>query len=376
MQDLAESTQLSVATSTKLTGNFVNGSSAADMLSRFCKVQLNQIAAQFPIIWAQIVYYDPFLSAHQEIVSCEGTLDPNIRNELKSKLSLIDFPPVLTLNELSLASSAWKVYLCPIGYRNYQSEHLLIISKQPFSPALKNYVVSCAELISNHCELYSNLYCRSAETSLLEQLIHRIGHQLRNPLSLISLYAENLRLESSASSYQTQATIIRDTVADLLSNLNDLIYCGKSSQLRIALHDVHLLMAETMQELQPWIQEKQLKVSYSPESVILMVDRVQIRQVLANLLNNAIHFSPHSGTIYVNWQVFQSEVLIQIIDQGPGLSDIDLKRIFTPFYSKRPGGTGLGLAIAKKIVLDHQGNLWAQNSPEGGAQFSFTLPRQ
>lgn len=375
MQDLAENKQLSAVTSTELTGSFVNDSTAVNLLSHFCRVQLHQIAAQFPIVWAQIVYYDPFLNTHQEVVGCEGALDPNTRNELRSKLALTDFPSVLTLKELSLASSTWKVYLCPIGYRNYQSEHLLIVSKQSLSPALKNYVVSCTELISNHCELYSNLYYKSAETSLLEQLIHRVGHQLRNPLSLISLYAENLRLESS-SSYQTQATIIRDTVEDLLANLNDLIYCSKSSQLRIALHDVHLLMAETLQELQPWIQEKQLKVSYSPESVILMVDRVQIRQVLTNLLSNAIHFSPHSGTIYVNWQVFQSEVLIQIIDQGSGLSDSDLKKVFTPFYSKRPGGTGLGLAIAKKIVLDHQGNLWAQNSPEGGAQFSFTLPRQ
>lgn len=376
MQNLAENTQLGAVAFTRLTGSFPNGSSAADILSRFCKVQLDQIAAQCPIVWAQIVYHDPFSNAHQEVVHCEGTLEPNIRNELRSKLALTDFPPVLTINELFLASSTWKIYLCPTGYKNYQSEHLLVVSEQPLSPLLQNYLISCAELISNHCELYSNLYYKSSENSLLEQIIHRVGHQLRNPLSLISLYAENLRLELSTSSYQTQAITIRDTVQDLLSNLNDLIYCGKSSQLRISLHDIHLLMAETMQELQPWIQEKQLKINYSSQTVMLMVDRVQIRQVFTNLLSNAIHFSPYSGTIHINWQVFQSEVLIQILDQGQGLSDYDLKKIFTPFYSKRPGGTGLGLAIAKKIVLDHQGSLWAQNSPEGGAQFSFTLPRQ
>lgn len=375
MQDLVEKTQLSVVTSKKNTGR-ATCSSASDILSRFCEVQIAQIAAHFPIIWAQIVYHDPFLNAHQEVVSREEALDPRTRNELRSKLALSDFPPVLTLKELPLASSVGQGYLCPIGYKNYQSEHLLIVTKQPLSSSLKKYLISCAELISNHCNLYSSLYYKSAENSLLEQIVHRVGHQLRNPLSLISLYAENLRLELSASSCQSQAAIIRDTVQDLLSNLNDLIYCGKSSQLRIALHDIHLLMAETMQELQPWMQEKQLKISYSPESVMLMVDRVQIRQVFTNLLSNAIHFSPRLSTIHVNWQVFQTEVLVQIIDQGQGLSDNDLKQIFTPFYSKRPGGTGLGLAIAKKVVLDHQGSLWAQNSPEGGAQFSFILPRQ
>jgi signal transduction histidine kinase len=57
------------------------------------------------------------------------------------------------------------------------------------------------------------------------------------------------------------------------------------------------------------------------------------------------------------------------------MSQQDLENLFTPFYSKRPGGTGLGLAIAKKIILDHQGSLWAQNLPVGGAQFSMSLPR-
>ena len=74
--------------------------------------------------------------------------------------------------------------------------------------------------------------------------------------------------------------------------------------------------------------------------------------------------------------VFRDEVLVKVSDQGPGLSEEDLKQAFTPFYTRRPGGTGLGLAIAKKIILDHKGSLWVQNLSSGGAQFSFSLPRQ
>lgn len=375
MQNVAENTQLRAVAPASFTGSFVDCSGNPSILSRFCQLQVEQIAAQSPIVWAQIVYYDPFLKAYQEVVSREGVFDFKTRDNLKSKVDLADFPPVLTLTELPLAASTWKAYFCPIGYRNYQPEYLLIIADGLLSPKLHDYLISCATLVSKHCELYSSLYHQRAENQLLEQIFHRVGHQLRNPLSLISLYAENLRLELSASPSQTQAVVIRDTVQDLLSNLNDLIYCGKSSQLRMTLHDIHILMAETIQELQPWIEEKQLNIVYSPVPVMLMVDRVQIKQVFTNLLNNAIHFSPKFGTIHVNWQVFQGEVLIQITDQGRGLSDNDLKKLFTPFYSQRPGGTGLGLTIAKKIVLDHQGSLWAQNSPEGGAQFSFTLLR-
>ncbi|NJO79519.1 MAG: HAMP domain-containing histidine kinase [Cyanobacteria bacterium RM1_2_2] len=375
MQNVAERTPLRVASST-ITSGIGNGSRDSDLLSRFCQLQVEQIASQTSIVWAQIVYYDPFLQSHQEVASKAEELDFKTRDALRKKVDSTDFPPVFTLTELPLTFSLWKGYFCPIGYRNYQPEYLLVIANSSPSPGFQDYLISCANLVSQHCELYSHLYHQSSENQLLEQIFHRVGHQLRNPLSLISLYAENLRRELSNHPSQAQAVVIRDTVQNLLANLNDLIYCGKSSQLRIALHDIQALITEAIHELKPWIEEKQLNILYSSVPVTLIVDHVQIKQVFINLLNNAIHFSPKSGTIHVNWQVFQREVLIQITDQGRGLSDNDLKKLFVPFYSQRPGGTGLGLTIAQKIILDHHGSLWAQNSPEGGAQFSFTLLRQ
>jgi signal transduction histidine kinase len=375
MQDVAERTQLR-AVAPAITNGLTNGVADLGVLSRFCQLQVEQIASQTSVFWAQIVYYDPFLQAHQEVVSRAEMLDLRMKDNLKAKVNLAGFPPVLSVTELPLESARWKSYLCPIGYRNCQLEYLLVATNQSASLALQEYLINCANLVSQHCDLYFQFHHQTRENQLLEQVFHRIGHQLQNPLGLISLYAENLQLELSSHPSQTQAVVIRDTVQNLLSNLDDLIYCGKSSQLRMTLHDIQLLISETIQELQPWIEEKRLHIVCSSVPVMLMVDRVQIKQVFLNLLNNAIHFSPKSGTIYVNWYVFQREVLIQITDQGRDLSDIDLKKLFVPFYSQRPGGTGLGLTIAQKIIFDHQGSLWAQNSPEGGAQFSFTLLRQ
>ncbi|MGH7999722.1 MAG: sensor histidine kinase, partial [Brasilonema sp.] len=125
----------------------------------------------------------------------------------------------------------------------------------------------------------------------------------------------------------------------------------------------------------PCIDRKQLKICIPDTSTSLAIDRLQMKQVFDNILSNAVHFSPDFGTITCSWQIFQSEVFIKISDEGPGLSQEDIKKIFTPFYSRRPGGTGLGLTIAKKIVLDHQGSLWAQSLPQGGAQFCLILPR-
>ena len=198
---------------------------------------------------------------------------------------------------------------------------------------------------------------------------------MRNPLALIGLYAENLCLGLPDGLWQEQATIIRETIQDLDTNLTELIYCGQGTKLKVTLQDLRTVVVESIQGLQPWINQKDIQICYPETSTTLAIDRLQMKQVFDNLLSNAIHFSPHSGTITCSWQIYQNEVLICISDQGPGLSPEDLKQIFTAFYSRRPGGTGLGLTIAKKIVLDHQGSLWAQSSVKGGATFSLTLPR-
>jgi signal transduction histidine kinase len=127
--------------------------------------------------------------------------------------------------------------------------------------------------------------------------------------------------------------------------------------------------------MQTWLAQKQLKVIYDSQPLWLRGHIWKIKQVWQNLLSNAIAYSPFNGQITLTWQVFQTEVLIKISDNGPGLSPEDLRSIGTPFYSRRPGGTGLGLAIAKQFILEHQGSLWADNLPEGGAQFCITLPR-
>ena len=108
---------------------------------------------------------------------------------------------------------------------------------------------------------------------------------------------------------------------------------------------------------------------------MLLLDKLQIQQVFDNLISNAIHFSPNFGKITIERQTFQEEVLIKISDQGPGIPFEDIQKVFNPFYSHRVGGTGLGLTIAKKIILDHRGNICAQNLPDGGAAFSIILPR-
>lgn len=345
-------------------------------LQSFCQLQVEQLTARHPIFFARIVYYEPLLEAHQEVTNyAPPKLDQDTLAYLKSEKWLVDFPPAFTLNELILDCFTSNCYICPLGYRNQKTEYILILAHEPLSPNLQQYVKQTAMLLSKYVDIYLDCGRQQGEIQLLEQIVQRVGHQLRNPLALIGLYAENLCLGLPSGSWQEQATIIRETTQYLDTNLTELIYCSHGTNLRVTLQDLRNLVVESIQGLQPWINQKQIKISYPETSTTLAIARLQIKQVFDNLLSNAVHFSPHSGTITCSWQIFQCEVLIQISDQGPGISPEDLQQIFTPFYSRRPGGTGLGLTIAKKIVLDHQGSLWAQSLLEGGAQFSLTLPR-
>ncbi|MBD3884263.1 HAMP domain-containing histidine kinase [Phormidium tenue FACHB-886] len=356
--------------------DFDSRSLKSENLTQFCQRRADHLTTHSSIALVRIVYQDPS-TQHKAVWSRKEDclLVPELLHYLTSETWLCDFPPVLSLSRVPLDSTQYHGYLCPIGYRNQQPEYLFVLSKQRLASDQQNYLIETATCLIEYLELYRNTYQKQSEIHLLEHIIHRIGHQLRNPLGLIALYAETLRQTSTTQTVQQQAGVIWDTVQHLLTNLTDLIYCGQSDRLNTSLQDLQVLVSESVAAFQPFIEQKQITVSYPNTSVLLQVDRLQIKQVLDNLLSNAIHFSPINGAITLNWWSFQGEVLIQISDQGSGISADALQKIFNPFYTRRPGGTGLGLTIAKKIVLDHQGNLWAQSLPEGGAQFSITLPR-
>ena len=342
----------------------------------FCQQQVEQFALTLPIAAAWIVYNDPNQEHRQSVAyyqpNSAGSY-PNL-SDLESEGYEFESLEALSLREVTTAGSL-KAFVCLLDLYCCEPQYLLLWAYAPLSLQEKQWTEQQVQLLLNHLVIYREYSRQQAEIQLLEQVVRRAEHQLRNPLALISIYAENLCLGSPAGRLKDQAMLIRETVNDLSTNLTDLLSCGQQEKLRVAPHDLWTLVAESIKGLQPWLEQKQLQIICSEIPVTLAVDRWQMKQVFDNLLNNAVYFSPEGGTVSCNWTVFRDEVLIEVLDRGPGLSEEDLKQAFTPFYSRRPGGTGLGLAIAKKIVLDHKGRLWVQNLSGGGAQFSLILPR-
>ncbi|MFH7242459.1 MAG: sensor histidine kinase [Spirulina sp.] len=207
-----------------------------------------------------------------------------------------------------------------------------------------------------------------------QNILRCLEHQLRHPLAMIHLYAANLQNSLTQDRDRQQAQTIREAVGHLNDHLTDLIAGCQRSQMQAEVCSIPDLWAEAWQGLRLVAQEKAVNLVLADRPLTLWGDQSQLVQAFTNLLHNALCFSPPQGQISAQWQVYHQEVVITLADQGPGLSPTDLQHLFRPYYSNRPQGSGIGLTVARQIVQQHGGKLWAENLPQGGAQFSMVLP--
>jgi len=341
-----------------------------------CQRQVEQLVTLFPLRAAWIIYEQKNLQQQRAIAQVEGCSAPSddaLTAYFGSEAWLKhDCLRSVVLVPMEAGSTA---YVYPLGGTVPCSDYLVLWAWEDLSEQQQGWVAQQALLLKQVLQLDQVNDCLHAELLLLEQVLQRVGHQLGNPLALIRLYAETLTLQLNQGPYQEQVSLICQATDRLKSQLTQLLHYGRDCRLHLEPHNLQDILADSLQELTPWLAQNNIHLVGDQTPVTLNVDRVQLKQVFDNLLNNAIAFSPPGSTLTCRWQVYAHEVLVQVQDQGPGLSETDLKQLFKPFYSRREGGRGVGLAIAQKIILDHQGRLWAENLPLGGAQFSFTLPR-
>jgi signal transduction histidine kinase len=146
--------------------------------------------------------------------------------------------------------------------------------------------------------------------------------------------------------------------------------------------EINNLTAGIIERFQQHAGQKGVQLTLSPAETLpaLKLDPSRTEQILANLLENALRFSPEGGSIWVETGSGQDTVFISVRDSGPGIPADALPHVFERFYredssrSRQAGGTGLGLAIARKLAQAQGGTLSASNHPDGGACFRLALP--
>jgi len=120
----------------------------------------------------------------------------------------------------------------------------------------------------------------------------------------------------------------------------------------------------------------EIEYAFGPNARFVIAERIQIEQVLSNILRNACEAVSGSDIRRITILALRvgGEILVQIRDSGPGLTDQALEHLFEPLFTTKEGGVGLGMPICKAIVDAHGGRLWADKPAEGGAMLSLTLP--
>jgi signal transduction histidine kinase len=151
----------------------------------------------------------------------------------------------------------------------------------------------------------------------------------------------------------------------------ELVACDTRGLIEGVVHDI----ARTAEQ-----RGQQIIVSVGPGADKLRVDPAKLHDALRNLVANAVNYAPERTTIHVAATPVDGRVAIAVSDEGPGIPEEDLSRIFERFYrvdksrARDPGGTGLGLAIVRHLIELHGGSVRAENRPEGGARFVLTVP--
>jgi signal transduction histidine kinase len=229
---------------------------------------------------------------------------------------------------------------------------------------------------------------REAER-LKSTFISVVSHELKTPVALIKGYADALSREDAhwdQDTIQNGLTVIEEEADRLTELIENLLAASKlqAEGMRLNLDDVNLprLAQQAIERFQTQTDNHTLRAEFPANFPIIPGDVTRLRQVLDNLLSNAIKYSPDGGEILIRGSYDDESVQIAVSDPGVGLPPDQLDRVFERFYrvnnrqTQKTQGTGLGLYLADAVIKAHGGKIWASNNPNGGATFSFVLPRQ
>ena len=219
-----------------------------------------------------------------------------------------------------------------------------------------------------------------------DEVLRSVAHDLRNPLNTILLSAQVLaanslpheRHQKLVQSITRASQRMNHLIDDLLAIGR--LRAGQRIPLDLRREDPADIVEQVCDMMAPHALEKSITLRWSKPWTSLppvIVDRSRILQVLTNLLDNALKFTPRGGTISLSCEGSNGEMQVSVTDTGSGIDPADVDRIFDPFWQAKPSdrlGAGLGLAIAKAVIEQHHGRIWVESKPGAGTTVFFTVP--
>lgn len=218
------------------------------------------------------------------------------------------------------------------------------------------------------------------------EFVSLVSHQIRAPLTNMRGAVERMRSDCLTvnPTCNRMFSIVESQVLRLDDLVQDVLTSHRLDAEEIVLHREPVSIAPVLQQVVEQMQARRggrpVTVREKPGLPLVLADRERVADVTANLLDNASKYSPADREVVVDVRADATDVTVSVRDEGPGLPPEDLERVFEKFYrtdssdSQTAYGYGLGLYICRRLVEAHGGRIWAENHPQGGAVFSFSLP--
>jgi two-component system sensor histidine kinase KdpD len=217
-------------------------------------------------------------------------------------------------------------------------------------------------------------------------LLSSISHDLRTPLAVIAGSASTLVEGGNALAEPKRRELAQAIYAQakqMTQQVNNILDMTRfevgAPQLNRQWQPLEEIVGAVLNRMQSSLQERKITVALQEDLPLVLIDGVLIGQVISNLLENAIKYTPPGSPIEIEGWAAANEITLSVLDRGPGIKPGDEERVFDKFHRGAQegavGGAGLGLTICRAIVEAHGGRIWSENRLVGGAMFCFTLPQ-
>ena len=320
------------------------------------------------------------LQSGETIHITDALHDQRVNDEIKNFIDVNEFVivPLIALNKIiGILIADNKFNQMPI---TQDSVDLLTVFAYQAALSIETY--NNLELLKKEMEKIRHrqeAIVESEKLAAIGRIASHIAHEIRNPLVTVGGYSRRILQTANAQQIDIQkikkaAQIIMTETERLEKILANVMDFTRPSPFLLRFNNINEIIDDTASLLSNLFQERRVELSLQLQEVpLIKSDFNQMKQVMLNLLQNALDATPPYGIVEVKTYSDDKKVYMEVSDTGSGIVEEDIYRIFEPFYTTKTTGVGLGLAIVKKIISDHNGDIKVINK-ERGAVFTISIP--
>ncbi len=227
-------------------------------------------------------------------------------------------------------------------------------------------------LLQNEFTKKTSQFSNSDRFSIVGEFSSKMAHDIRNPLSVIKIQVDLLKLRYS----KQEDKILLDSlgrmeraVGGITTQLDDVLHFLKERSLHLENIGILKILEESLFYIE---KPENITIELPTEDIAILCDKTGMQRIFTNIILNSIQAMNDNGTISIHASEQNDDVVIEVKDTGPGIPGEYLSKIFEPLFTTKSGGTGLGLSICKKIISEHNGSIVVKNNP---TTFTITVPK-